>query len=301
MWNYNDFLYGTWPIPDGTARIIETATFQRLRRISQSGASKYAHSFKTVTRFEHSVGVYLLLHQLGAKEQEQVAGLLHDISHTAFSHVIDIVYYSAEQDFHEQIKDEFLSRTDLESALSELGYSKHDLSDEESFSLLEQPLPALCADRIDYSLRDAVTVGLIPASTAQDILADMAVVEGRIVMRTRTVATEYRNLFQEMNDRYWANQEENYLYELLAQAIEIGLEQDILSRDDLLTDDMVVEAKLRSAGLPEIEKRFAKLLAPPITEVQAFVPSRPIKQRAIDPDILFRGKVTPLSQLDGLP
>jgi hypothetical protein len=299
MHHYSDLLYGTWNIPDGVVRIIDGPTFQRLRRVSQSGASKYAHVFKTVTRFEHSMGVYLLLHHLGATEREQVAGLLHDISHTAFSHVIDIVFFSAEQNLHEQIKDEFLARPDLKYALAELGYRVEDVSDEESFTILEQPLPALCADRIDYSLRDAVTVGLIPASVAQSIIADMIVHEGQIVMRSVDLATAYRDLYQELNDRYWASQEENYLYELLAQAIEIGLNRGIIVRGDLLTDDDTVESKLQSAQVPEIEERFEKLHDPPADEVNAFVSSRPIKQRAIDPDVLHEGGVAPLSQLNG--
>jgi len=50
------------------------------------------------TRFDHSVGVMLLIRKLGAGSspasallKEQVAALLHDVSHTAFSHVIDYV------------------------------------------------------------------------------------------------------------------------------------------------------------------------------------------------------------------
>ena len=298
MNSYSDLLYGTWSLPGHIASVIDCATFQRLRKVSQSGASKYANPLKTVTRFEHSLGVYLLLRRLGAGEEEQVAGLLHDISHTAFSHVIDIVFYSTEQDYHEQIKDEFLSRPDLHSALADLGYRSEELKSDEAYTLLEQPLPALCADRVDYSLRDAVTVGLIPVTAAQEIIDDMAVHDGRIVMRTPRVAARYQSLFQEMNDQFWASQEENYLYELLAQAIEIGLEQKILTRDDLLSDDDVVEATLRAGRRPEIESLFAKLVAPPADEVRAFVPTRPIKQRAIDPDILANGAAIPLSQIE---
>ena len=44
--------------------------------------------------FEHSLGVYLLLRRLGADRREQVAGLLHDISHTAFSHAVDFLISS---------------------------------------------------------------------------------------------------------------------------------------------------------------------------------------------------------------
>jgi len=290
-----DPLYGTWPLPAGVAQLLACPTLQRLHRVSQSGASKYAHPFKTITRLEHSIGVYLLLRRLGAAEQEQIAGLLHDVSHTAFSHVIDIVFYSVEQDFHEGIKAEFLNRPDLRAALDALGYRPADFLSDELYTLLEQPLPALCADRIDYSLRDAVTVGEINIPAARTILNDLAVHHGRIVMRDPAVAQQYVTLFKKMNNTYWASQQENYLYETLAQAIEVGLETGILSWADMLVDDDVVEAKLRAANDPHIASLFNKLFQPPADEVTAFWPTRPIKQRAIDPHILLDGTVAPLS------
>jgi len=287
-----DPLYGDWPLPAGIERLICTPTFQRLRRISQSGASKYAHPLRTVTRFEHSVGVYLLLRRLGASEQEQVAGLLHDISHTAFSHVIDIVFYSDEQDLHERLKGKFLNRPDLRAALGQMGYKPEDFLSDEPYTLLEQPLPALCADRIDYSLRDAVTMGQIPISAAQTILDDLTVYDGRIVLCTPAVAQQYVAIFQKVNDTY-TDRRENYLYEMLARAIEMGLNSGALNQADLLTDDDVVEAKLRAAGDPRIEALFARLVDPPAAEVAAFVPTRPIKQRAIDPEVRPKSTQTP--------
>ena len=59
-----------------------------------------------------------------------------------------------------------------------------------------------------------------------------------------------------------------------------------------------MEGKLRSVQVPEIEERFAKLCDPPADEVNAFVTSRPIKQRAIDPDILLEGGILPLSEFE---
>jgi len=274
MNSYSDRLYGTWELTPDLARLITCPTFQRLHRVSQSGASKYSNPCKTVTRFEHSMGVYLLLRSLGAAEAEQIAGLLHDISHTAFSHVIDIVFYSEEQDFHEGIKGTCLNRPDLKKALGKLGYQASDYISDEPYTLLEQPLPALCADRIDYSLRDAVTVGEIIVSVAHSILDDLAVHDGRIVMQTPAVADQYARLFKKMNDTYWANQ-------------------------DLLTDDDTVEAKLHLTADPRIEAIFAKLYEPPSAELATFEPKRPIKQRSIDPSVLWNGSAVPLSLVTG--
>ena len=99
---WTDRVYGPCLIEDPFfLDLINSPCFQRLKRIRQAGPSALVYEFKTVTRYEHSLGVHILLSRLGADRREQVAGLLHDISHTAFSHAVDFVYDSEEQDHHE--------------------------------------------------------------------------------------------------------------------------------------------------------------------------------------------------------
>src|SRR3954462_4493946 len=106
---WNDRVYGDVSIDHpAILALIACPTFQRLRGIRQAGPSACAFPFKTVTRFEHSLGVHLLLRRLRADGREQVAGLLHDISHTAFSHAVDFVFSTEEQAHHEGLKPEFL-------------------------------------------------------------------------------------------------------------------------------------------------------------------------------------------------
>ncbi len=115
---WTDRVYGEATIDDPEVlALIACPTFQRLKGIKQAGPSAFAYPFKTVTRFEHSLGVYLLLRRLGAGVREQIAGLLHDISHTAFSHAVDFIISSEEQDHHEKLKPMFLDRPDVVRAL----------------------------------------------------------------------------------------------------------------------------------------------------------------------------------------
>ena len=62
--------------------------------------------------------------------------------------------------YHEEKKLEFVSGTDIPVSLEKYGYNWLDFMDETNFSLLEQDLPHLCADRLDYFLRDARDLGL---------------------------------------------------------------------------------------------------------------------------------------------
>ena len=54
--------------------------------------------------------------------------------------------------------------------------------DESRYPLLEQPAPVLCADRVEYCLRDALSSGLVNRAEVADFLAHLVVVGGRMVV-----------------------------------------------------------------------------------------------------------------------
>src|SRR5581483_8929060 len=73
--------------------LINSQAIQRLKEIDQSGPNPYFNKrCPHFSRYDHSLGVYALLKRFGASTQEQVAGLMHDASHTAFSHIADLIF-----------------------------------------------------------------------------------------------------------------------------------------------------------------------------------------------------------------
>lgn len=100
----NDKIYGTFEITDPLAKeIIKTKAMQRLKGICQYTTLCFIYPECDTTRFEHCLGVYFLLKKLNAPYEEQIAGLIHDIAHTAYSHLIDFVYnQGSTQEVHEE-------------------------------------------------------------------------------------------------------------------------------------------------------------------------------------------------------
>jgi HD superfamily phosphohydrolase len=79
---------------------------QRLHGVLQHGITGLIGLTQPITRYEHSVGAMLLVRQLGGSLREQIAALLHDVSHTAFSHVIDYVLNDHDgQSYHDEMKE----------------------------------------------------------------------------------------------------------------------------------------------------------------------------------------------------
>src|ERR1700733_6161088 len=109
---YNDSIYGRETIVDPVLLdLLDSTAVRRLRGVLQHGVTALLEITKPITRFEHSVGVMLLVRRAGGDLKEQVAALLHDVSHTAFSHVIDHVFHDqGTQSYHEQKKEWWIAR-----------------------------------------------------------------------------------------------------------------------------------------------------------------------------------------------
>ena len=105
---HNLIEFGTDQFEHTLWRVIQTAPFQRLRRIRQLGFSEYVFPGATHTRFAHSVGVFHTARQLmaiikrhisshsGQVKEHQLhvalaAALVHDVGHGMFSHAFEEV------------------------------------------------------------------------------------------------------------------------------------------------------------------------------------------------------------------
>ena len=296
---WNDRVYGSVAIEEpAILALIECPTFQRLKGVRQAGPSALAFPFKNVTRFEHSLGVFNLLRRLDADRREQVAGLLHDISHTAFSHAVDFIVSSREQDHHEQLKPLMLNRPDLAGALGRLGYEPAEFYNDSIYPLLEQPLPWLCADRLDYFLRDGMACGAVSPESAGRILHHLAVADARIVMTDVEAAREAVRLFEVMNRDWWASDTEAFIYNEFADALREAIKRGILHPDDLMTEDDLVLAKLDAADVPLIARKLASIRRFQPESVNGYAPRIVPKARWLDPTVLTGQTVEQLSILE---
>jgi HD superfamily phosphohydrolase len=88
-----DRIYGVVQIDEPVLLdLMQSAAMRRLQGVLQHGISGLLGVTRPTSRFEHSIGVMILVSRLGASLDEQIAALLHDVSHTAFSHVVDYVF-----------------------------------------------------------------------------------------------------------------------------------------------------------------------------------------------------------------
>jgi HD superfamily phosphohydrolase len=299
----DDEVYGPNAVTDPILlELMGSAALLRLKGVLQHGITGLIGITRETTRFEHSVGTMLVVRKLGASIEEQIAALIHDVSHTAFSHVIDYVFHShEEQNYHDAVKETYIASTDLPDLLGEWDYDWRDFLDDERYPLLEQPAPALCADRIDYFLRDALGLGIATASEVARALSSLSVMDNRIVVDDLEVARWYGYRYMIVDQTSWANFREVALYELTAMAIRRGLEIGLVDDGDFWRSDQELWGKLKASSDPIITERL-ELVSKKTKfawdeENSDFVVST--KLRTIDPDVKVGSERHSLSSLDG--
>lgn len=300
--HYFDKLYGDVEIrQDVLLELMTSNAMLRAKGVSQHGITALIGITPPFSRFDHSVGTMLLVRHLGATLEEQIAALLHDISHTAFSHVIDYVFDDhSEQNYHEERKKEFIAGTDIPEILHSHGFDWNDFMDEEGFSLLEQPSPALCADRLDYFFRDLEFLKLANAAEINRALETLKVIEGKIVVDTLDIARWMAYTYIEADQASWSNFREVGLYQVTAEAIKATWSLGLIEEADIWKTDEEFWEKLQRQNHPDIN-RWVQLISPwtrfTWNEEQPLF-SVSTKVRTIDPPVITGDSVSPLSLLD---
>ncbi|PYT00702.1 MAG: hypothetical protein DMF63_06595 [Acidobacteria bacterium] len=158
------------------SRLIDSAEFQRLRRVRQLGLAHFAYQAAEHSRFTHSLGTFHLATRILAKLQSKysissddqtavrVAALLHDVGHGAFSHVLETILGFHHEDF--TIETVLSDETEVGNLLRE--YSA-DLPSQVAdiirgtfrpMALAQLVSSQLDVDRMDYLLRDSLMTGV---------------------------------------------------------------------------------------------------------------------------------------------
>ncbi len=278
--------------------LIDSSSVQRLKKINQAGASQYIMNWKSVSRFEHSLGVMLLLKKYQAKLNEQIAGLLHDVPHFAFSHVIDFVYENENHEYHELFHEHVIANSEIPNILKKY-HIPQTVVHPEKFKLLEKNLPDLCADRIDYALRDSL-IWQKDTQSVQAKLSGLVVFEDEFVFNNLYAAEAFATDYIKQDQAVWADPKEVASYIILAQALHHALERNMITHNDLFTDDETVMNMLKIRGDVFVQKKLSYLTPAfriePATRDHHHLYIKS-KVRAVDPKVLIKGKAVRLSEL----
>lgn len=248
--HYIDSIYGAHEIDEPVIlELIDTPAMQRLKGIDQAWYFEPYFPDSSSSRFDHSVGVFLLLRKYGAPLEEQISWLLHDVSHGTFSHCLDYVFAEwsqKEQNHQDNIFESFIRKTDIPAILKKYDLDVEYIIDDTHFPLKETKLPDLCADRIDYSLRDAEKYKVYTPEQIWYILEHLVVKDGKRIFTDFASAKAYGELFHHMNETYYASSESAIMFHTVGDYLKHAWQQWYVQSDDFYTTDRQILDKIAS-------------------------------------------------------
>ncbi len=303
--HYVDTVYGSASFSEPMIlELMQSDAIERLRSVLQHGITAVLGITQPITRFEHSVGAMILVQRAGGSVCEQAAALMHDVSHTAFSHVADFVF-GGPNSYHEEKRREWMAQSDIPAVLSRHGIDWTDFLDDERFPLLEQPSPRLCADRLDYFLRDSLALGILTQAQATELSGSLVVAFGRFAARDLDAARLFGYKYMEADQTSWSNKTAILLYELTARALRTAFDRSVIAETDLWGGDEQLWDKISQSQDPAVAASVKLILRyrdfvvveSKQDESKPTVRLQP-KIRTIDPDVLTEGGMFPLSALD---
>lgn len=250
---YQDKVYGNFNITEPVIlELLNSPALKRLKGVDQGGygpllkkpykrPGQFGHN-----RLAHSIGAYLLLKKYNASLEEQVAGLIHDASHLAFSHCIDYVADNGkEQNHQDKLHDSFIKKTPIPKILKKYGFNLERILNDKNFPLKEKNLPDLCADRIDYTLREGIIFKETSAVRAGKMLDNLIIKNKLWIFKNLKNAKKFALLFHKMNRDYYAGFTAAIMFRTVSDCLKYALQKKYIAAADLYTTDKIVLAKIK--------------------------------------------------------
>lgn len=308
---YTDRIYGKVKITEPVIlELIDCPSIQRLKGIDQAGYPKPWFPGDPRTRFEHSIGVFILLKKYDAPLEEQIAGLIHDVSHLAFSHAIDYVLGEKDQgkrlDYQDNIFDEFVINSEIPKILEKYNFTLDYVIDDKNFPLKENDLPDICADRIDYFLRDFFAFGKINGKTLEDIFKNLITIDKKKwVFKNFKIAKFFAESFMRFDNDYYSGHSTAIMFSTIANYLKYSLKRNYVSKRDFYKTDREVLNKI-SQHLDR-DSRLKNLFDAMNNKIKYKIfkesPNKYdshlyCKSRAVDPLCIDKGKLKRVSEID---
>lgn len=242
-------------IPVFLLACAQTPAMQRLRGVGMSCGCEYTGfprfcNANTYSRYEHSLGVALIVWHFTHDPAQALAGLFHDISTPVFAHVIDFLKGdSLRQEATEAGTMAAIAQSpEICAILDEMGLTAADVGDYHRYPIADNRAPMLSADRLEYNLKDSIAYGFWDCDAAAACYRDLTVVTNahgapELAFRTEALAVQFAMAALTCG-RVYASAEDRYAMQLLSEQIQAAMESHVLCEADLHTTEAAVIQKL---------------------------------------------------------
>lgn len=297
--------------PDFIKELINTPEFKRLSNVGMNCGCEYT-SFpifsngKDYTRYEHSIGVALIIWHFTKDIKQSIAGLLHDISSPVFAHVIDFLNgdHETQESTEEKTEEIIANSMEIQEILKKYNLSTKDVYDYHMYPIADNDSPLLSADRLEYTLGNAFYYDFKSMEEIRDMYEDLVVSvnefgQSEISFSTLDKAIEFTCVSIE-NSKVYSSNVDRFAMQYLADLLKLAVNKRVISMKDLYTvEDQVISKLKKDEELKSMWKDFTKLSQIFTSKEKpeyGYWVNIPAKKRYINPQVVSHGRVSSLSK-----
>lgn len=301
-----------WPvyhrdIPPFLSQLAAAAPMQRLRQVGMNCGCEYTsfprfRRLPSYSRYDHSLGVGLIVWHFTGDAAQAAAGLLHDVATPVFAHTVDFLQGDhLYQEATEGPTAALISASEeIRTVLNAHGIAVENVWDYHRYPLSDNDPPGLSADRLEYTLGNLVNYGFASSAQAAALYADLTVGENEqgvpeLMFSTPERAAEFA-LASLKTSRVYVADEDRFSMELLSRLLRLALERGTLTPEDLQTTEPKVIARLESdrvcAPMWAAFRACSQVRSEPDRPAQGQWLQVPAKLRCIDPLCRGLGRVS---------
>lgn len=199
--------------PDWLNDYIDTKELQTQKFISVTCGTVYTDLFNNhifYSSLDHSIAVALIVWHFTHDKKQTLAGLFHDISTPAFKHCVDFLNGDYEkQESTEALTTEFIKKSGDVTKLLQRDHIKiEEIDDYHIYPIADNDTPKLSADRLEYSLSNALFVHkLLTLDEIKEIYEDIEIEKnesGEIELgfKTKSIARKFVQVTSKMSVIY---------------------------------------------------------------------------------------------------
>ena len=306
----DNYLFYHHEIPAFLRECARTPAVLRLRDVGMNCGCEYTsfprfRGLEPYSRFDHSLGVALIIWHFTADPAQAVAGLLHDIATPVFAHVVDFMRgdYLKQEATEVGTADMIAASAELQADLKKYGLCSGAVSDYHRYPIADNDSPGLSADRLEYTMGNSINYGFCTAERAEAWYRDLVVGtnetgQPELTFQTAETAEDFALTALRCSEVY-VSDEDRYSMQMLAELLRDAVSRGVITENDLYTTEPQIISRLLSdkamavgwsnfCAYREILRREQPGTEENWRKISA-------KKRYIDPLVLHQGRVSTVS------
>ena len=301
-------------IPAFLLELSDTPPMRRLREVGMNCGCEYTAfprfcDLAPYSRYDHSLGVALIVWHFTHDEKQAIAGLLHDVATPVFAHVVDFLNgdYLSQESTEDGTAAIIRADAALQSCLRALNLSDDDVSDYHRYPIADNDSPRLSADRLEYTLGNCLNYGIRTEAEVSAYYEDLTVTaaedgQTELAFRSPALACDFAAAALACSEIY-VSDEDRYAMQMLSELLRFALSRGVLQYSDLFLDEPTVIPRLLSD--PQTAARWKSYCAYRTVKTAAQPQDAgewrriSAKKRCIDPLISGHGRVSAYDPAQG--